>query len=189
MDLPVLDSLVSRYCSNSLPENNIVINQEDMIHSDWIVADMGASSDFVDSLMKQMEEFKVLRNDDYFEDEGSNEWIADYYELQSLWEMVDGINEEIEDEPNSFNNLGLSTSIEIYDSGALELSGLPEPADTDFEIRMAMYETAPDFETYFDNKSYWKSDEVIVATVSGYIGKDERKALSGTYGDIPLPEV
>jgi hypothetical protein len=51
-----------------------------------------------------------------------------------------------------------------------------------------MYETAPDFESYFENKSYWRSDEVLVATVSGYIEEDERRALSEGYGDLALPE-
>jgi|AntRauMinimDraft_2_1070382.scaffolds.fasta_scaffold00001_73 hypothetical protein len=124
MNLPVLDNLLTGSSSNSLPEDNIVMNPEGQIHSDWVVTDIGACSDFIDGLMREIEDFKVLRNPDYFEDNGPDEWTADYDELQTLWGMVDGINEEIQDEPNSFNNLGLSTSIEVYESGSLDLSGL-----------------------------------------------------------------
>lgn len=189
MNMPVIDRLISLSSSDSLPERNIIKNESGRIHSDWVVSDIGASSDFVDGLMREIAEFKVLRNPNYFEDDGSDEWVADYEELQNLWSMVDGINEELEEESRNFNNLGLSTSIEVYQSGSLDLSGLSEPENSNYEIRLAMYETAPDPESYFENKSYWKSDEVLVATVSGYIGDEERRRLPQEYEDIALPEV
>lgn len=171
MNLPLPGFLRSNSDSTSLPENDLVRHEERRVHKDSVVASIGASADFIDSLMQEIEDFKILRNPDYFEDSRDNKEIADYTELQSIWDMVDGINYE-EEEVETLDNLGVTASIEIYEYGSLDLSGLTEPSNPKYEMRLVMHETPPDLDSYWENKNYWYSEEVLVATVSGYIGME-----------------
>jgi hypothetical protein len=183
MDFPVPGFWQDNSDLNVLPENDLVKEEEGRVHTDSVVEGIGASADFIDSLMQEIEDFKILRNPDYFEDSQDNKEVADYTEIQNIWDMVDGINRKEEGAEN-FDILGVSTTIEIYEYGSLDLSGLDEPPNAEYEMRLVMHETPSDPDSYWENKNYWYSEEVLVATINGYIGSQERRTFSETY--LPL---